>query len=58
MGLLPKPVRRLQMIRRLKKIDGNVISKIVKEFGEETDEALQMLMFTAAPTMVNFYAFL
>jgi transcriptional regulator with XRE-family HTH domain len=53
-GLLPKPVRRLQMIRRLQKIDGNVISKIVKEFGEETDEALQMLMFTAAPSMVNF----
>ena len=53
-GLLPKPVRHLRMIKRLQQLDGNVISKIVKEFGDETDEALQMLTFTAAPSMVNF----
>jgi transcriptional regulator with XRE-family HTH domain len=53
-GLLPKPVHRLKMIKRLQKLDRNVISTIVKEFGEDTDEALQMLTFTAAPSMVNF----
>jgi len=53
-GLYPIAVKKLRLIKKIKEIkSGNVPMRIVGEFDDDIEEALQLTPFTAATPMVN-----
>jgi len=54
-GLVPKAARRLQLLQRLKniKIEEDIIKSVTDEFGDDTQEVLELMPCTSATTMMN-----
>ena len=54
-GLVPKAARRLQLLQRLKniKIEEDIIKSVTDEFGNDTQEVLELMPCTSATTMMN-----
>jgi len=55
-GLHPKAAKRLRFLERLKKLDlmnPNPVDVVLNEFDEDAEEAMKLMAFTSAPSMIN-----
>jgi len=52
-GLYPIVARRLRLLQKLKETELESALTVVEQFGDDTEEALQLMAFTVATPMIN-----